>query len=331
MLTADMKFLTLTLLAAAQMFAQGFGAGAIRALPGFDLSGNWAPAPHEENTGNPALADYLGVPINETARAWALAWDPSRWTVPEHQCQVHVAPYIYGGPLNLRIWEEKDPKALELREFVEALKLEAIEKGWIVPKGVYQFFKAQGDGDKIRLFDAAGKELAGFRFPRQSDGWSLCLSDFVHPDKPDHVALFCVTSGTAVRAAVEELKAKGEFLKAHALAALALETAEALAELCHKHLRLSWGVADPADLSVADVFKAKYRGIRVSFGYPACPRLEDQTVLFDLLKPESIGVELTEGFMMDPEGSVSALVFHHPQGRYFTISQKDLESFEKGL
>jgi hypothetical protein len=96
------------------LFAQGFGAGAIRVAPGFDLSGNWAPAPHEENIGNPALADYLGVPINDAARAWALAWDPSRWTVPEHQCQVHVAPYIYGGPLNLRVWEEKDPRTQQM-------------------------------------------------------------------------------------------------------------------------------------------------------------------------------------------------------------------------
>jgi len=93
---------------------QGIGAGAFRPSPGFDLSGSWAPAPHEESLGNPAIADYLGVPINDTARAWALAWDPSRLTVPEHQCQVHLASYIYGGPLNLRIWEEKDPKTQQL-------------------------------------------------------------------------------------------------------------------------------------------------------------------------------------------------------------------------
>ena len=263
--------------------------------------------------------------------------DRTEWTRPLPEIWKYLNPaMLYGKHLGLkgsveRLWEEKDPKALELREFVESLKREAQEKGWIVPKGVFRFFQARGEGDRIRLFDPSGAELAGFRFPRQGDGWGLCLSDFVHPEKPDHVALFCVTSGTAVRGAVEELKAKGEFLKAHALAALALETAEAFAELCHRHLRLSWGFGDAADLSVPDIFKAKYRGIRVSFGYPACPRLEDQEILFDLLKPESIGVNLTEGFMMDPEGSVSALVFHHPQGRYFTISQADLEAFEKGL
>jgi 5-methyltetrahydrofolate--homocysteine methyltransferase len=242
---------------------------------------------------------------------------------------------LYGKHLGLKgqvekLWEAKDPKALELREFVEALKKEALEKGWLSPKGVYRFFRARAEADTIRLYDGAS-EAGSFTFPRQSDGWGLCLSDFVHPSKDDHVALFCVTSGRGVGPAVDELKANGEFLKAHALAALALETAEAFAELCHRHLRLSWGFADPAELSVQDIFKAKYRGIRVSFGYPACPRLEDQETLFRLLKPESVGVQLTEGFMMEPEGSVSALVFHHPQGRYFTISQADLEAFEAKL
>jgi len=242
---------------------------------------------------------------------------------------------LYGRHLGLkgsveRLWEQKDAKAIELRNFVEALKTEAMEKGWIAPKGVYRFFKARSEGDTIRLFDGE-TEVGSLSFPRQSEGWGLSLADFVHPSKPDHVAMFCVTSGRRVGPAVDELKAKGEFLKAHALAALALETAEALAELCHRHLRLSWGFADPADLSVSDIFKAKYRGIRVSFGYPACPRLEDQTTLFKLLEPASIGVDLTEGYMMEPEASVSALVFHHPQGRYFSIPQADLEAFEKRL
>ena len=85
--------------------------GSFNSAPGTDLSGNWAPVPHEESIGNPAIAEYYGVPITEGARAWGLAWDPSRLTLPEHQCQVHVASYIYGGPLNLRIWEDKDPQS----------------------------------------------------------------------------------------------------------------------------------------------------------------------------------------------------------------------------
>jgi hypothetical protein len=91
--------------------AYGQFAGSFAAAAGFDLSGNWAPAPHDESVGNPALVEYYGVPINDGARAWGLAWSPSRATLPEHQCQVHLASYIYGGPLNLRIWEEKDPQS----------------------------------------------------------------------------------------------------------------------------------------------------------------------------------------------------------------------------
>jgi hypothetical protein len=109
--------LFITALQSPAAFAQF--SGSMSAQPGVDLSGAWSPAPHEESTGNPAIADYLGVPINEGARAWGLAWSPSRVTVPEHQCQVHVAPYIMGGPLNLRIWEERENQSQRL----EAIRL----------------------------------------------------------------------------------------------------------------------------------------------------------------------------------------------------------------
>ena len=97
------------------------GQGPAPVVPGVDLSGSWNPAPHEEAIDNPAIADYLGVPINEGGRQWALAWNASRLTVPEHQCQVHVAAYIYGGPLNLRIWEERDEQSqrvIAVRQYV---------------------------------------------------------------------------------------------------------------------------------------------------------------------------------------------------------------------
>ena len=115
------------------------------------------------------------------------------------------------------------------------------------------------------------------------------------------------------------LKERGEFLKCHAIQALAIETAEAAAEWIHRRMREMWGFVDSDELTMKDRFRARYRGKRYSFGYPACPELAAQTDLFRLLEPQTIGVELTDGFMMDPEASVSALVFHHPDARYFSI------------
>src|SRR5580704_1188219 len=108
----------LLFVAAATQSALLFGqfSGSMTAQPGVDLSGAWSPAPHEESVGDPPIADYLGVPINEAARAVGLAWSPSRVTVPEHQCQVHVAPYLLGGPLNLRIWEDRQGQSQKLED-----------------------------------------------------------------------------------------------------------------------------------------------------------------------------------------------------------------------
>jgi 5-methyltetrahydrofolate--homocysteine methyltransferase len=131
------------------------------------------------------------------------------------------------------------------------------------------------------------------------------------------VALFAVTCGEGVRARARELQEGGEYLRSHALQALAIEGAEAFAEMLHARLRTLWGFPDPPELTVADKLKGRYRGLRVSFGYPACPNLADQATLWKLLRPEQIGIFLTESYMMDPEASVSALVFHHPGARYF--------------
>jgi 5-methyltetrahydrofolate--homocysteine methyltransferase len=104
------------------------------------------------------------------------------------------------------------------------------------------------------------------------------------------------------------------------LQALALESAEAAAEWLHRRIREDWGFPDAPSLTMHQRFTSRYRGKRYSFGYPACPNLEDQGPLFTLLRPEDIGVELTEGSMMEPEASVSALVFHHPDAAYFSVT-----------
>jgi 5-methyltetrahydrofolate--homocysteine methyltransferase len=129
--------------------------------------------------------------------------------------------------------------------------------------------------------------------------------------------MFAVTCGEGVRERAEAWKAEGDYLRSHALQALAIECAEGFAEMLHARLRTLWGFPDPPELTMADRLKGRYRGIRVSFGYPACPDLADQATLWRLLRPGEIGITLTEGFMMDPEASVSAMVFHHPEARYF--------------
>ncbi len=141
--------------------------------------------------------------------------------------------------------------------------------------------------------------------------------------------MFVTTIGPGVRDLAEQWKAEGKFLNSHILQVLALEGAEAFAELLHQQIRQMWGFGDPPGLTHQDLFRTQYRGRRYSFGYPACPRLEDQAQLFRLLNvTASIGVQLTEGFMMDPEASVSALVFHHPDAKYFNLSEQDVQRLE---
>ena len=171
------------------------------------------------------------------------------------------------------------------------------------------------------LFDG-GREVGHFDFPRQAKADGLALPDFVKPlasGERDSVAMFVTTCGDGVRARANDLKSRGDYVLSHALQSLAIETAEAAAERLHRKIREGWGLFDAPELTMADRLKARYQGIRVSFGYPACPNLGDQELLFKLLEPASIGVALTEGHMMDPEASVSALVFHHRQARYFSV------------
>jgi 5-methyltetrahydrofolate--homocysteine methyltransferase len=185
-------------------------------------------------------------------------------------------------------------------------------------RAVYRFSPARAEGERLTLLDPeTGGVAAEWTFPRQLGPEGLCLSDYVLDG--DHVALFVTTAGAGVRERVERWKQEGEYLKSHAFAALALETAEAAAEWLHGELRRAWGFADPAEIAKEDRFAARYRGKRYSFGYPACPDLAAQRALFAALRPEEIGVHLTEGDMMDPEASVSALVLHHPDARYFGV------------
>ncbi len=217
--------------------------------------------------------------------------------------------------------KELDPKAQALFQQMEDLKAEAAS--FLRVNAVWQFFEAEADGNTIHLFaPSASTPLHSFHLSRQRQADGLCLSDYVSPPTSngrDHIALFVVTAGKGIRERAETWKRAGEYVKAHGIQALAIESAEACAEWLHRGLREQWGFPDPQSLVMKDRFVSKYRGKRYSFGYPACPNLDDQLGIWKLLHPEDIGVELTEGMMMDPEASVSALVFSHPDCNYFSV------------
>ncbi len=234
---------------------------------------------------------------------------------------------LYGKHLGLggsirALRERQDAKLAKLEAMVAALQEELLADGaGAMPvRAVWRFFPARAAGNRLSLLDSTGNgatPAAMWELPRQAKEDGLCLVDYLLDD--DHVALFVTTAGDGVRQRVEQLKEAGEYLKSHTLAALALETAEAAAELLHARLRTLWGFPDPADLPRQRLFGGHYHGKRFSFGYPACPDLAGQRQLFAVLEPGEIGVELTEGDMMDPEASVSAMVFHHPDARYFGV------------
>ncbi|MFC7687238.1 methionine synthase [Ureibacillus sp. GCM10028918] len=242
----------------------------------------------------------------------------------------HLHPYVnmrtlIGHHLGLKgsvekLLAEKDKRATELHELVN----DYLKSDLLSPSGMYQFFPAQADGDDVVIYspEDSKREIERFHFPRQKEAPFLCLADFlktVDSGEMDYVALMVVTAGHGVKNVADQLKIDGKFLESHALLATALELAEGFAERLHQEIRDVWGFPDATDFTMRERFAAKYQGQRFSFGYPACPNLEDQEKLFKLLKPEQIGVQLTEGFMMEPEASVSAIVFAHPDARYFNV------------
>jgi len=218
----------------------------------------------------------------------------------------------------------REPKAVELFAAMEEVKEEAAK--FMKVRAVWQFFEAEADGEQLHVFAPGQSSPAHtWKLKRQKIADRLCLSDYLLPashGKRDHVAVFVVSAGEGVRERSEAAKNAGYYFRSHGLQSLAIEAAEACAEWLHRRIREDWGFPDPPEMTMAQRFTSRYRGKRYSFGYPACPDLEDQAGIWKLLKPEEIGVELTEGFMMDPEASVSALAFIHPDCSYFSVGEE---------
>ena len=228
----------------------------------------------------------------------------------------------------VRLVEEK------YRPILRELCAEVKAHDWFEPKTVHGFYPAQASGNDVIVYDPDGfcpnatcttrpKELLRITFPRQREGRMLSIADFFSPvesGRMDVIGFSVVTIGSRASLETQKLFEKGDFTKYLYLHGLSVETAEALAEYMHVVIRQELGIGGEDSPRTSDLFHQKYRGSRYSFGYPACPNLEDQTKIFQLLKPEeNIGVRLTEGFHLEPEQSTDAVIVHHPQAKYFVV------------
>jgi 5-methyltetrahydrofolate--homocysteine methyltransferase len=205
----------------------------------------------------------------------------------------------------------------EFEPALARLTKEAKRDGWLQPRAVYGFFPAQSQGNDLIVYDpgayekdATTREIARFHFPRQEGREQLCLADYFRATDSsdvDVVALQVVTVGDAASEKFQELQTAGEYTEAFYVHGLAVESAEALAEWMHRRVRRELGIPGG-------------RGKRYSWGYPACPDLDDHATVFKLLPAESeLGMKLTTAFQLIPEQSTAALIVHHPEAKYYAV------------
>jgi 5-methyltetrahydrofolate--homocysteine methyltransferase len=221
--------------------------------------------------------------------------------------------------------EEEYRQLLETRVHPElaALKSRVKQEGLLQPKVVYGYFPGQSSGDDLIIYEEDRKtERVRFTFPRQKGDRHLCLADYFasrESRRMDVVAFQLVTMGRVASAHSARLYEGNNYKDYLYFHGLSVESAEALAELWHKRVREELGIAARDAVEVRRLFSQGYQGSRYSFGYPACPNLEDQVKLFRLLDGAKIGVALTDEYSLDPEQSTNAIIVHHPDARYFNI------------
>lgn len=199
---------------------------------------------------------------------------------------------------------------------------EAKAGGYLVPQIVYGYFAANADGNDVVIWsdESRTSELTRFGFPRQGVEPWLCIADFFRPidsGETDYVAFHIVTMGSKVSEETARRFAADEYQDYLFLHGLGVEMTEALAELWHQRIRDEWGFADEDSESLPAIFRQEFRGGRYSWGYPACPDLEDNARVAELLDASRIGVSVSEGFQLHPEQTTSAIICHHPQAKYF--------------
>jgi 5-methyltetrahydrofolate--homocysteine methyltransferase len=242
-----------------------------------------------------------------------------------------IAGYLNETALFRNQWQyrpeqgETDPEFKDrLRRLLRQRLGIAKEEGLLVPQVVYGYFPASGDGNDLVIWADEGRtaEVARFAFPRQPHHPFLCIADFFRPadaEEVDYASFHLVTMGARVSERAAELFAADRYRDYLYTHGLGVEMAEALAEYWHHRIREEWGFAGEDGPSLHGLFRQQYRGGRYSWGYPACPDLEDNGLVARLLEAERIGVVCTEetGWQYQPEQTTSALICHHPQAKYF--------------
>ena len=250
-----------------------------------------------------------------------------------------VAPFLNLTALFRNQWQyrpERGETHIEFLERLQPLLADQLNQARIhdllVPQVVYGYFPANGDGDDLIVWEdeSRSRELTRFSFPRQSEDPWLCISDFHRPldsGALDYVALHLVTMGARISEHTAELFDANRYSDYLHLHGLGVEMAEALAEFWHHRIRTEWGFVGEDGPTVTGLFKQQYRGGRYSWGYPACPDLEDNQTVAELLGADRLGIEVSPetGFQYQPEQSTSAIICHHPQAKYF-IARKPREA-----
>jgi 5-methyltetrahydrofolate--homocysteine methyltransferase len=242
-----------------------------------------------------------------------------------------IAAYVNETALFRNQWqfrpetgESDDAFKARIRPMLRMQLAEAKTSGVLVPQLVYGFFAVNADGDELIVWQDGNRsiEATRFAFPRQRVEPYLCIADFFRPvESPelDYAAFHIVTMGEAVSRATAGLFAENRYQDYLLLHGLGVEMAEALAEMWHRRIREEWGFADEDGPTLTGLFRQQYRGGRYSWGYPACPELEDNAKVADLLAADAIGVSVSEetSWQYHPEQTTSAIICHHPQAKYF--------------
>jgi 5-methyltetrahydrofolate--homocysteine methyltransferase len=241
-----------------------------------------------------------------------------------------ITQYVNETALYRNQWQYRPEKDESDEDFKSRLRATfrqelsaAKAAGFLVPQVVYGYYCVNADGNDLVVWsdETRSAELARFSYPRQSEAPFMCIADFYRTfDKgPDYAAFHIVTMGDAVSVEAARLFAANEYQKYMIIHGLGVEMAEALAELWHKRIREEWGFVGEDGPSIGGLFRQQYRGGRYSWGYPACPDLEDNATVATLLEAGRLGIEVSEetGWQYQPEQTTSAIICHHPQAKYF--------------